>query len=90
MLGLDVPLAPLASFWSDQYGIRFQYLGYAAEADAMSVDGDPAHRDYSVIWTRNGLPVAALLVGRPVRCPHSAARSRKPSNRSHPNRSPTP
>ena len=69
MLGLDVPLAPLASFWSDQYGVRFQYLGYAAEADAMTVDGDPAQRDASAVWTRDGQPVAALLIGRPRQMP---------------------
>lgn len=69
MLSLDVPVAPLASFWSDQYGVRFQYLGYAAEADAMSVDGDPAERDCSAVWTRDGQPVAALLVGRPRQMP---------------------
>lgn len=65
MLGLEVPPAPLASFWSDQYGVRIQYLGYAEEADSMTVDGDPALRDFSVLWTRAGEPVAGLLVGRP-------------------------
>lgn len=69
MLGLDVPLAPLASFWSDQYSVRVQYLGYAGEADAMSIDGDPACRDFTVLWTRDGRPVAALLVGRPRAMP---------------------
>ncbi len=69
MLGLDVPVAPLAGFWSDQYGVRIQYLGYADEADAMSLDGDPARRDFTALWTRDGLPVAALLVGRPREVP---------------------
>ena len=29
MLGLDPGAAPLSSFWTDQYGIRIQYLGHA-------------------------------------------------------------
>ena len=64
MLGMDAPVAPLASFWSDQYGVRVQYLGYVSEADAMSIDGDPACRDFTALWTHDGRPVAALLVGR--------------------------
>ena len=65
MLGLDVPPPPLASFWSDQYGSRVQYLGYAEEADSMTIDGSTAERNFTVLWTRAGEPVAALLVGRP-------------------------
>ncbi|MGZ4170075.1 MAG: oxidoreductase C-terminal domain-containing protein [Solirubrobacteraceae bacterium] len=49
--------------------MRFQYLGYAAEGDAMTVDGDPAQRDASAVWTRDGQPVAALLIGRPRQMP---------------------
>jgi 3-phenylpropionate/trans-cinnamate dioxygenase ferredoxin reductase subunit len=69
MLGLEAQAAPLASFWSDQYGTRIQYLGYAQEADAMTVDGDPATADCAVTWTRAGEPVAALLIGRPRQMP---------------------
>ena len=93
MLGLDAPTAPLASFWSNQYDIRFQYLGYAAEADAMSIDGDPQTRDYSVVWTRSGHPVAALLAGRPRQMPalRNAIEETFESISTSPlNRSPTP
>ena len=69
MLGLDVPAAPLASFWSDQYGVRIQYLGYAAEADAVVIDGDGSGADLRAVWTREDRPVAALLVGRPREMP---------------------
>jgi 3-phenylpropionate/trans-cinnamate dioxygenase ferredoxin reductase subunit len=69
MLGLEIPHPPLASFWSDQYGIRIQFVGYAAEADDMTVDGDPSQRDCTAVWTRVGKPVAALLVGRPREMP---------------------
>ena len=33
---------PLPSFWSDQYGLRVQYVGHARRADAVAIDGDPA------------------------------------------------
>ena len=59
----------LSSFWSDQYGTRIQYLGHAPLADAVSIDGDPAARDFVALYTRAGAPVAALVVGRPQALP---------------------
>ena len=35
MLGIDPGSAPLTSFWTDQYGIRIQYLGRARLADRV-------------------------------------------------------
>jgi 3-phenylpropionate/trans-cinnamate dioxygenase ferredoxin reductase subunit len=69
MLGLEPGRALPPSFWSDQYGIRVQYLGRSAGADSVEVDGDPAQRDFAAIWRRDGRPVAALLVGRPHALP---------------------
>ncbi len=54
-----------ASFWSDQYGLRIQYLGHAQLADAVAVDGDPGANDFVATYTRDGRLVAALVVGRP-------------------------
>jgi NADPH-dependent 2,4-dienoyl-CoA reductase/sulfur reductase-like enzyme len=71
MLGLDVRPAGPASFWSDLYGTRIQYLGHAGLADGHAVDGTPEARDFSVTYTRAGAPVAALLVGRPHALPHA-------------------
>jgi NADPH-dependent 2,4-dienoyl-CoA reductase/sulfur reductase-like enzyme len=65
MLGLRPVPAPAPSFWSDQYGTRIQQIGHAGLADAVSIDGDPAARDFTAIYTRGDRPVAALLVGRP-------------------------
>ena len=60
------PAAPsLPSFWSDQYGIRIQCLGRAEGADLVSVEGDPASTDFAATFSRRGVPLAALLVGRP-------------------------
>ena len=65
MLGLEPARTPLPSFWSDQHGIRIQYVGRAAEADRIAIDGDPGSLDFEATFTRAGVPVAALLVGRP-------------------------
>jgi 3-phenylpropionate/trans-cinnamate dioxygenase ferredoxin reductase subunit len=64
MLGELAPAPALPSFWSDQYGLRIQYVGDATGADSIRVDGDPEHRDFSALYSRDGRPVAALTVGR--------------------------
>jgi NADPH-dependent 2,4-dienoyl-CoA reductase/sulfur reductase-like enzyme len=64
MLALDPGEAELSSFWTDQYGIRIQYVGHAALADALAIDGAPHGRDFTATYTRAGRPVGALLVNR--------------------------
>jgi hypothetical protein len=49
------------------------YLGHARRADAATVYGDPAQRDFRVIFTRAGQPVAVLLVGCPRDLPTARA-----------------
>jgi NADPH-dependent 2,4-dienoyl-CoA reductase/sulfur reductase-like enzyme len=73
MLGLASGRPAAASFWSDLYDTRVHYLGDAPRADAATVDGDPARRDFSVTFTRAGAPVAVLLVGRPHDLPTARA-----------------
>ena len=74
MLGLEIPPAPPPSFWSDQHGLRIQYLGHAQGADALEIDGDPEVRDFTATFTRRRQPVAALLVGRPHALPETRRR----------------
>ena len=69
ILGRATASAPPHSFWSDQYGTRIQQIGDAGLADAVSIDGDPAARDFTAMYSRGGQPVAALLVGRPHALP---------------------
>lgn len=69
MLGLDPGDAPLTSFWTDQYGIRIQYLGHARLADAVVFDGNPTSASFTATFTRGGRAVGALLVGRPRALP---------------------
>ncbi len=69
MLGAQPGTPPLPSFWSDQYGIRVQYVGHAHRADAVRIEGDPQGRDFEAIFTSDGAPVAGLAVGRPRSIP---------------------
>ena len=69
MLGEYPGTPPLPSFWSDQYGLRIQYVGHAHHADAVVVDGEPGARDFEAIFTRGGVPIAGLTVGRPRAIP---------------------
>jgi hypothetical protein len=64
MVGLAPGDVELSSFWTDQYGLRIQYLGHARLADAMTIDGEPKQRNLTATYTRDGVPVAALLVDR--------------------------
>lgn len=69
MLGLEPGRRTLSSFWSDQYGLRIQYVGHARAGDMLDIDGVPAERDFTAVYRRAGRPVAALLVGRPQALP---------------------
>ena len=69
MLGEYPGTPPLPSFWSDQYGLRIQYVGHAHHADGVVVEGDPGERDFEAVFTRGGTPVAGLAVGRPRAIP---------------------
>jgi NADPH-dependent 2,4-dienoyl-CoA reductase/sulfur reductase-like enzyme len=69
MLGEYPGTPPLPSFWSDQYGLRIQYVGHAHHADGVVLNGDPAERDFEAVFSRGGVPVAGLAVGRPRSIP---------------------
>jgi NADPH-dependent 2,4-dienoyl-CoA reductase/sulfur reductase-like enzyme len=69
MLGLKPPPAAPASFWSDQYGTRIQLVGHPRGAGELRIDGDPASRDFTALYVRDGLVVAGLLAGRPRALP---------------------
>jgi hypothetical protein len=45
--------------------LRIQYVGHADRADDVLIEGDPEGRDFSALFSREGIPVAALAVGRP-------------------------
>ncbi len=69
MLGEEPGTPPLPSFWSDQYGLRIQSVGHPHHADEVAIDGDPSSRDFEAVFSRAGVPVAGLAVGRPRAIP---------------------
>jgi 3-phenylpropionate/trans-cinnamate dioxygenase ferredoxin reductase subunit len=73
MLGLEPGTSVPAGFWSDQYGLRIQYIGRAAPDDAVDIDGDPEARDFTATFSRGGRAVAVLLVNRPRSLPAARA-----------------
>jgi NADPH-dependent 2,4-dienoyl-CoA reductase/sulfur reductase-like enzyme len=83
MLGLPMQSLPLSSFWSDQFGIRIQFLGRADAADRVELDGEPAASDFSAIFIRSGRPIAALLVGRPHALPELRRRLQRSATEPH-------
>ncbi|MGP3953084.1 NAD(P)/FAD-dependent oxidoreductase [Streptomyces sp. 7N604] len=50
-------------FWSDQYGVRIQFAGHAAQADSVAVEeGAASDRSFLAVYRRAGRPVAVLGV----------------------------
>jgi NADPH-dependent 2,4-dienoyl-CoA reductase/sulfur reductase-like enzyme len=59
-----VPRPPY--FWSDQYGVKIQFVGHAAGADSVTVeDGATDDRSFLAVYRRAGRPVAALGMNQP-------------------------
>ncbi|MEW2398746.1 FAD-dependent oxidoreductase [Streptomyces sp. NPDC046862] len=59
-----VPRPPY--FWSDQYGVKIQFAGYAAGADSVTVEeGTPDDRNVLAVYRRAGHPVAVLGMNQP-------------------------
>lgn len=69
MLGQAPTAFATSSFWSDQYGLRIQYLGRRSQGDLLHLDGDPGDRSFAAYFRREGHVVAALLVNRPRELP---------------------
>ncbi|MEU5322305.1 FAD-dependent oxidoreductase [Streptomyces sp. NPDC021056] len=59
-----VPRPPY--FWSDQYGVKIQFVGHAAGADSVTVEAGTADdRDVLAVYRRAGDPVAVLGMNQP-------------------------
>jgi NADPH-dependent 2,4-dienoyl-CoA reductase/sulfur reductase-like enzyme len=59
-----VPRPPY--FWSDQYGVKIQFVGHAAAADSVTIEAGAADdRDVLAVYRRAGDPVAVLGMNQP-------------------------
>lgn len=55
-----------AYFWSDQYGVKIQFVGHAAGADSVTVEeGATDDRSFLAVYRRAGRPVAVLGMNQP-------------------------
>ena len=63
-----VPYAPMPSFWSDQFDVKVQSVGFPERADTVRVvEGDPAARRFVAACARDGVVVAAIGFSMPRR-----------------------
>ncbi len=60
--------APVPYFWSDQFGVKLQFIGRCGVADEFAVvEGSVEDRRFVAAYGRDGVTVAALCVGSPGR-----------------------
>ena len=59
LTGERVPYDTIPWFWSNQYDLRLQTVGFSSEDDEAILRGDPESRSFSVVYLRDGR-VAAL------------------------------
>lgn len=65
MLGGDKTYASIPWFWSDQYELKLQMVGFSADGDEHVVRGDPQTNEFAVFYLNNGKVVAADAVNSP-------------------------
>jgi 3-phenylpropionate/trans-cinnamate dioxygenase ferredoxin reductase component len=65
ILGDDQPHAALPYFWSDQFGLRLQYVGHAETWAGVEIEGEPGSLVARYV-NGSGATVAALAVNRPA------------------------
>jgi NADPH-dependent 2,4-dienoyl-CoA reductase/sulfur reductase-like enzyme len=65
--GATEPVVPRPPyFWSDQYGVKIQFVGHAAGADSVTVEeGATGDRSFLAVYRRAGRPVAVLGMNQP-------------------------
>jgi 3-phenylpropionate/trans-cinnamate dioxygenase ferredoxin reductase component len=62
MLGGAVPYARLPYFYSDQYDLGMEYVGYAGADDDVVIRGDLDAREFVALWVREGRVLAGMNV----------------------------
>jgi 3-phenylpropionate/trans-cinnamate dioxygenase ferredoxin reductase subunit len=65
MCGGDKHYASIPWFWSDQYELKLQMVGFSADGDTEIVRGDMASNQFAVFYLKDGKLVAADAVNSP-------------------------
>ena len=58
IMGDKQPYHALPWFWSNQYDLKLQTAGLSLDYDQTLVRGDPATRKFSVVYLKDGKPIA--------------------------------
>lgn len=65
MLGGDKTYASIPWFWSDQYELKLQMVGFSADGDQQVVRGNMAENQFAVFYLNDGKVVSADAVNSP-------------------------
>lgn len=65
MTGGDKVYASIPWFWSDQYELKLQMVGFSADGDTQVLRGDMASNEFAVFYLKDGKVVAADAVNSP-------------------------
>ncbi len=65
MCGGDKSYASIPWFWSDQYELKLQMVGFSADGDREVVRGDMAANEFAVFYLKDGAVVAVDAVNSP-------------------------
>jgi NADPH-dependent 2,4-dienoyl-CoA reductase/sulfur reductase-like enzyme len=63
IMGDKEPYHALPWFWSNQYDLKLQTAGLSLGFDQTVLRGDPATRKFTVVYLKNGVPIAFDCVG---------------------------
>jgi len=64
MLGSEEPYADVPWFWSDQYDLNLQYVGYASSWDRIVIRGSVPERRFTAFYVKDGRLRAAMTLNR--------------------------
>ena len=65
MVGKEKAYASVPWFWSDQYDLKLQMVGFSEDGDTSVTRGDPEARRFAVFHLKDGVLVAADAVNSP-------------------------
>ena len=62
LLGGDKTYSSVPWFWSDQYDLKLQMVGFSTQADHSVHRGDPTSQEFAIFYFKDGVVIAADAV----------------------------
>ncbi len=87
MLGDDKVYAAIPWFWSDQYELKLQMVGFSADGDSQVLRGDMDTHQFAIFYLKEGKVVAADAVNSPkefMLCKQMIGKSADPAQLANP------